>query len=66
VQPDPALSPSNNSHYSRGLRWSFLSLVLQLTVLDLILFYYLQFGTAVLVLIQFTLLLAVIHNDRAV
>lgn len=63
--PDSALPPVNNSRYSKGLRWSFTSLVLQLTVLDLLLFYYIQFGTAVLVLIQFTLLLAVIHYQRA-
>ena len=63
--PGSALSPSNNPRYSRGLRWSFAALVLQLTVLDLLLFYYLQFGTAALVLIQFTLLLAVVHYQRA-
>ena len=64
VKHNSADSPSNNSLYSRGLRWSFTSLVLQLTVLDLLLFYYLQFGTAVLVMIQFALLLAVIHYQR--
>ena len=65
VWPDLSVSPSINSRYSRGLHWSFASLVLQLTVLDLLLFYYLQFSTAVLVIIQLILLLAVIHNDRA-
>ncbi len=65
MKPGSALPPLNYSRYSKGLRWSFTSLVLQLTVLDLLLFYYLQFGSAVLVLIQFTLLLAVIHYQRA-
>ena len=49
-----------------GLRWSYAALVLQLTVLDLLIFYYFQFGTIVLVAVQFTLLLAVIYYRKAV
>lgn len=56
--------PSKASRFTRGLRWSFAALVLQLTVLDLLLFYYLQFSAILLVVIQLALLQAVIHYQR--
>lgn len=59
-------SASQARRYLRGLRWNYTALVLQLTVLDLLLFYYLQFAAIFLVLIQVALLLAVIHYQREV
>lgn len=58
--------PASDPSLSRGLRWSYTALLIQLTILDLLLFYYLQFGTIVLVVLQFALLQAVIHFQRAV
>jgi len=47
-----------------GLGWSYFVLVLQLTILNLLMFYYLQFTTIAFAAIQFVLLLAVIHYQR--
>ena len=47
-----------------GLGWSYFMLVLQLTILNLLMFYYLQFTTIAFAAIQFVLLLAVIHYQR--
>lgn len=64
-QPDISLPPPTKSRFFRGLRWCFISLVLQLTVLDLLFFYYFQFPTILLVVIQLALLLAVIHFQKS-
>jgi hypothetical protein len=64
IQRDAASAPSAVHRLTRGLHWSYVALVLQLTVLDLLLFYYFQFGAIPLVAVQFTLLLAVIYYLR--
>ena len=47
-----------------GLAWSYFVLVLQLTILNLLMFYYFQFITVAFAVIQFVLLLAVLHYQR--
>jgi hypothetical protein len=45
----------------RGLAMAYLSLLIQLTVVDLLAFYYYQFSTIFLTIVQFALLLAVLY-----
>jgi hypothetical protein len=45
----------------RGLAIAYLSLLIQLTVVDLLAFYYYQFSTILLAIVQFVLLLAVLY-----
>lgn len=47
-----------------GLVWAYFVLVLQLTILNLLMFYYYQFITIAFAATQFVLLLAVIHYQR--
>jgi hypothetical protein len=46
---------------SRGLRVSYITLLIYLTMVDLLLFYYYQFATILIAIFQFVLLLAVLH-----
>ena len=46
---------------SRGLRVSYITLLVYLTMVDLLLFYYYQFATILIAIFQFVLLLAVLH-----
>ncbi|MFL7892015.1 MAG: hypothetical protein ACK2UE_08265 [Anaerolineales bacterium] len=49
---------------SRALRISYITLLMYLTIINLFLFYYYQFGTILAALFQFILLMGVIHYQR--
>jgi len=48
----------------RGLRISYITLLVYLTIINLFLFYYYQFGTILAALYQFVLLMGVMHYQR--
>ncbi len=55
----------NTDHESQGLRVSYITLLVYLTMVNLFLFYYYQFATILAAIFQFVLLLAVLHYQHS-
>jgi hypothetical protein len=53
-----------NGSEARGMRISYISLLVYLTIINLFLFYYYQFGIILAAVLQFALLLGVLHYQR--
>jgi hypothetical protein len=51
-------------HEARGLRISYVTLLVYLTMVNLFLFYYYQFATILAAILQFALLMGVLHYQR--